>query len=126
MSLAVFMALLVVNIIFTLSKGAWLALASGVFLFGAIYLNFFSEKYKSHRLKYNLLLSAVLLAAVLAVGIFTAKRMLSVNFRLSTWRSALEMTEENPVFGMGKGSFQFIYTAYKRPEIFYMEGIHNG
>ena len=126
MSLAVLMALLVVNIIFTLSKGAWLALASGVFLFGAIYLNFFSEKYKSHRLKYNLLLSAVLLAAVLAAGIFTAKRMQSVNFRLSTWRSALEMTEENPVFGMGKGSFQFIYTAYKRPEIFYMEGIHNG
>ena len=125
-SLAVLMGLLAANIMFTLSKGAWLAFAAGVFLFGAIYFNFFSEKYKSHRLKYNLLISAVLLAAVLAAGIFTAKRMQSVNFRLSTWRSALEMTEEKPVFGMGKGSFQFIYTAYKRPEIFYMEGIHNG
>ena len=55
-SLIVLMALLVANIIFTLSKGAWLALAVGIILFGAIYFNFFSEKYKSHRLKYNLFL----------------------------------------------------------------------
>ena len=26
---------------------------------------------------------------------------------------------------MGLGSFKYIYTAYKRPEIFYMEGLHN-
>ena len=95
-------------------------------LFGFIYFNFFSEKYKYHRLKYNLIISAVLLFAVLAAGVFTAKRMQSVNFRLSTWRSAAEMIEDSPAFGTGKGSFRYIYTAYKRPEIFYMEGLHNG
>lgn len=125
-SLAALMILLVLNIAFTLSKGAWLALAAGLALFGFIYFNFFSEKYKYHRLKYNLIISAVLLIAVLASGIFTVKRMQSVNFRLSTWRSAAEMIEAKPVFGMGKGSFRYIYTAYKRPEIFYMEGLHNG
>lgn len=125
-SLAVLMILLMGNIVFTLSKGAWLALAAGISLFGFIYFNFFSAKYRERRFRYNILISAVVLAAVLAAGIFTAKRMQSVNFRLFTWRSALEMTESKPVFGMGKGSFQFIYTAYKRPEIFYIEGIHNG
>lgn len=125
-SLAVLMILLVLNIAFTLSKGAWLALAAGLALFGFIYFNFFSAKYKYHRIKYNLLISAVLLCAFVAAGVFTAKRMQSVNFRLSTWRSAVEMVEAAPAFGTGKGSFRYIYTAYKRPEIFYMEGLHNG
>ena len=122
--LLVLMLLLLVNIVFTLSKGAWLALGFGIFVFGVIYFNFFYEKYKNNRLKYNLLLGGILLCAILAAGIFSVKRAQSVSFRLFTWRSAFEMIEASPVTGMGIGSFIHIYPSYKRPEIFYMEGVH--
>lgn len=124
-SLGALLILISLNIAFTQSKGAWLALAASAASFTLLYLNFFSEKYKNHRLKYNLAVAAVLAAGILVAGIFTAKRMQSVNFRLSTWRSAVEMVEATPLTGMGKGSFTYIYPAYKRPEIFYMEGLHN-
>ncbi|MBQ2313151.1 MAG: O-antigen ligase family protein, partial [Elusimicrobiaceae bacterium] len=54
-----------------------------------------------------------------------AKRMQSVNFRLSTWRSTWDMVQATPLTGTGLGSFQVIYQAYKRPDIFYMENLHN-
>ncbi len=124
-STLILMFLILLNIIFTLSKGAWLALGAGVFIFGIIYFNFFSENYKQKHFKYNLIIAGILVCAVLAAGIFTAKRKQSVDFRLSTWRSSFEMVQATPAFGMGLGSFKYIYTAYKRPEIFYMEGLHN-
>ena len=124
-STLILMSLLLLNIIFTLSKGGWLAWAGGILIFGIIYFNFCSEKYKHKRLGYNLVIAGILVCAVLAAGVFTAKRKQSVDFRLFTWRSSFEMIEATPVLGMGTGSFKYIYTAYKRPEIFYMEGLHN-
>ncbi len=124
-ALALLLNLLLLNIAFTQSKGAWLALAASGAVFALVYLNFFSAKYKNHRLKYNLCIAAVLVFGIVLAGVFSAKRMQSVNFRLSTWRSVVEMVESAPLTGMGKGSFKYIYPAYKRPEIFYMEGLHN-
>ncbi len=114
-----------INIFFTESKGAWAALAVALPAFGFVYLNYFVDVYKKHRLKFNALALAAVIALALLVGAYAAKRIQSVNFRLSTWRAAFEMIETKPLVGTGKGSFEYIYPAYKRPEIFYMENLHN-
>ncbi len=114
-----------VNIFFTESKGAWAALAVALPAFGFVYLNYFVDVYKKHRLKFNAVALAVVIALSLLVGVYAAKRIQSVNFRLSTWRAAFEMIEAKPLTGTGIGSFEYIYPAYKRPEIFYMENLHN-
>lgn len=114
-----------VNIAWTESKGAWAALAVSIILFAFIYLNYFAAVYKKHRAKFNIIAVCIIIAATFAVGVFAAKRMQSVNFRLSTWRATLDMVQAKPLIGTGKGSYEIIYPSYKRPEIFYMENLHN-
>lgn len=114
-----------INIFFTESKGAWAALAVALPSFGFLYLNYFVDVYKKHRIKFNAAALAAVIALSVLVGVSAAKRMQSVNFRLSTWRAAFEMIETKPLVGTGIGSFEYIYPAYKRPEIFYMENLHN-
>ena len=124
-SLLLLGAAALVNIFFTESKGAWAALAVALPAFGFVYLNYFVDVYKKHRLKFNAIAIAAVVALGLLVGVYADKRIQSVNFRLSTWRAAFEMIEAKPIVGTGKGSFEYIYPAYKRPEIFYMENLHN-
>jgi len=97
----ILMFLLLLNIAFTLSKGAWLAFAGGILIFGVIYCNLFSENYKHKRLKYNLIIAGILVGVILAVGVFGAKRKQSVDFRLSTWRSSFEMVQATPYWVWG-------------------------
>ena len=103
----------------------WAALAVSVVFFGFIYFNFFVDIYKKNKLKFNIAAAVVLICATLMVSSFALKRMQSVNFRLSTWRATWDMIETKPVVGTGIGSFGIIYPSYKRPEIFYMENLHN-
>ncbi len=124
-SLLILMGLGLVDIFFTESKGSWLALALGTLVFAALYANFFSAFYNKHKFKFNSLALLGLLAVSLLVGYFALNRWQSVNFRLSTWRSTFEMAQAKPLVGTGIGSFAAVYPSYKRPEIFYMEGIHN-
>ncbi len=124
-SLLLLGAIGLVNIFFTESKGAWLALAASAFVWILLALNFFAPVYKKHRLKLNAAAVILVFAAVAAVGYFGAKRMQSFDFRIFTWRAAVDMVKDAPVLGTGAGSFNIIYPAYKRPEIFYMENIHN-
>ena len=117
--------LLLIDIFFTESKGAWLGVGVSLVIFAGVYLNFFKTKLTKHKKIMNIgALVFFLLCGTLVVH-FGSKRMQSVNFRLSTWRSSWDMIQATPLTGMGFGSFQVIYQAYKRPDIFYMENLHN-
>jgi len=117
--------ILLVDIFFTESKGAWMGLGVSLVIFAGVYLNFFKTRLSQHKKIINISALVFFLAIGALVVHFGAKRMQSVNFRLSTWRSTWDMVQATPLTGTGFGSFQVIYQAYKRPDIFYMENLHN-
>ncbi len=117
--------ILLTNIFFTESKGAWMGLGVSLVIFAGVYLNFFKTKLSEHKKIINISALIFFLAIGALVVHFGAQRMQSVNFRLSTWRSTWDMVQATPLTGTGFGSFQVIYQAYKRPDIFYMENLHN-
>ena len=114
-----------VNIFFTESKGAWLALGVSGAFFGLLYLNYFTAIYKKNKFVITAALAAALLFALALSAFYGAKRMRSVNFRLHTWAATVEMVKEKPLFGFGAGSFFIEYPAFKKPEIFEIEQISN-
>lgn len=124
-SLIVLFILSLINLIFSQSKGAFLSFAGSVFLGTVMYIYFFTDKYKNIRNKIIIASLFICIIAALGIGHFSVKRIDSLNFRLSTWRSTFDMIQAKPVVGTGIGSFEFIYPAYKRPEIFYIENFHN-
>ena len=117
--------ILVTDMFFTESKGAWMGLGVSLVIFAGVYLNFFKTKLSEHKKIINISALIFFFACGALVVHFGAKRMQSVNFRLSTWRSTWDMVQATPLTGTGFGSFQVIYQAYKRPDIFYMENLHN-
>jgi len=123
-SLLALAAMGLINIFFTESKGAWLALGVSAVLFALAYLKYFAAA-GGHKFRIVAVAAALLLLTAIAAGVYGVKRVQSVNFRVSTWGSVLEMARENPLTGVGAGSFFIHYAKYKKPDIFYMEGRHN-
>ncbi|MDR1684596.1 MAG: hypothetical protein LBR90_03955, partial [Elusimicrobiota bacterium] len=78
-------ALGLVNIFFTESKAAWLALGAGAVLFAAVYLAFFAALARKTKIKTAVFVIAIALFLGALAGVFSAKRIRSVNFRLYTW-----------------------------------------
>ncbi|MDR1124196.1 MAG: O-antigen ligase family protein [Elusimicrobiota bacterium] len=114
-----------INIFFTESKGAWLALGVSAAVFVPVYLSRFGGFYARHKTRAAALaLAALLLAGGLSVY-YGLKRARSFDFRVYTWRSALEMFARKPVFGYGAGSFFIEYARFKKPQIFYIENRHD-
>ena len=124
-SLIALIGLLLLSLVKTGTKGAWLGFALVCFLFGVIALVFFSEQSKPYRKQ----LLAVVGTLVLGFVGYTAKdlsgRVVSINFRLFTWESTFEMIRTQPWTGTGIGSFPPVYPAFRRPAIFHIEGKHN-
>ena len=118
-------SLLLTDIFFTESKGAWLGLGISLVIFTGVYLNFFKTKITKYTKFINVFALIFFLLCGALVVHFGKQRMQSFNFRLSTWRASWDMVQSAPLTGMGFGSFQVIYQAYKRPDIFYMENLHN-
>lgn len=114
-----------VTLFFTESKGAWVAYAAAAACAAALYTNCLAQAAKKHLKKINLAAAALLLAAVVLAGGFALKRFQSVSFRTHTWLSSFEMVQDAPVLGTGPGSFKIIYSAYRRPQIFYIENAPN-
>ena len=123
-SLLVLLAIGLIDLAFTESKGAWLAYA-GMLVFAAFTYTNFMVNVRTHLSKFNLAALAVLLLAGAAAGVYSAKRFQSVSFRTYTWLSAFEMVKDSPILGTGPGSFKLVYPAYRRPQIFYIENAHN-
>jgi O-antigen ligase/tetratricopeptide (TPR) repeat protein len=124
-SLIVLMLMLLVDLITTGTKGAWVGFAFVVFLFGVVTMIYFKEAVAQYR---KMILSLVV-AGVLGFLGYVAKdlrtRVVSVNFRLFTWEAIWEAIMTHPFIGTGIGSFPPIYPAFRRPPIFHIEGKHN-
>ena len=122
--LLVLLAVAGVDLFFAESKGAWLGFAASAAFCAALYTNCVAPV-KKHLRCINLAAVALLLGALLLSGVYAAKRFQSVSFRAYTWTGAWGMVRDNPVLGTGAGSFKTIYPAYRKPQIFYIENIHN-
>ncbi|MEK6654711.1 MAG: O-antigen ligase family protein, partial [Thermodesulfobacteriota bacterium] len=112
-SLVPLIAMLLLNLIATGTKGAWLGFAMVCVIFGAIFLVYFKEMIKSYRAK------VLGVAAFCALGLigYTAKdlqtRIVSINFRLFTWEATWEMITTHPLIGSGVGSLPPLYPAFR-------------
>lgn len=124
-SLLVLTGLGAITLFFTESKGAWVAFAAAAACGTALYTNCLAQAAKKYLKKINLTAAALVLIACILAGGFAVKRFQSVSFRAYTWLSAFEMVQDAPVLGTGPGSFKIIYSAYRRPQIFYIENAHN-
>jgi tetratricopeptide (TPR) repeat protein len=84
---------------------------------------------RGDRSKIRTMVIALLTAVVLIAGAGIAKslkdRSDSASFRVFTWLSTFEMIKTHPVLGTGIGSFYVTYPAFRRPQIFFIEGRHN-
>jgi len=125
LSLLWLLAVGVICLGFTETKGAWLAFgAASVFLAaGYTYLCVKNTRFSPR--KVTICALAILFLAVLFTGIYASKRFQSVSFRMHTWASSFEMVKDSPVLGTGIGSFKVVYPAYRHPQIFYIENAHN-
>lgn len=122
--LLVLMALAVVDLFFSESKGAWLGFAaSGAFFIGLYVQN--RERVKKYARTLTVAASILLIGVAILAGVYAAKRFQSVSFRAYTWAATFDMVQDYPVLGTGLGSFKTIYPAYRKPQIFYLEKMHN-
>ncbi len=106
------------------TKGAFLGFGISAFLFAVFYGYFFlRERLKISRGLFVGLASILPISAFFVI--YLLGNTLSYSFRINTWLSTWEMVESRPLTGLGVGSFKVIYPAYRRPEIFHIEGKHN-
>ncbi|MDD5629670.1 MAG: O-antigen ligase family protein, partial [Elusimicrobia bacterium] len=124
-SLVPLMGMLVIDLIMTGTKGAWLGFALVIFLFGVIAFIYFPAVVAPFRKTVVAVVAAVILVFLGYVAKDLRARIVSVNFRLFTWESTWEMINTHPWIGTGVGSFPPIYPAFRRPAIFHIEGKHN-
>ncbi|MFH2069883.1 MAG: O-antigen ligase family protein [Elusimicrobiota bacterium] len=124
--LAVLYLMVVVNVIFTYSKGAWLGFAFGFVSFAILFTLFFSHMQKGWAKKImGGIVLVVVVVCILGVSFGIRKRLDSVKFRVYTWLSCWEMINVNPVLGTGIGTFYVTYPSWRRPQIFFIEAKHN-
>ncbi|MFH1368568.1 MAG: O-antigen ligase family protein [Elusimicrobiota bacterium] len=118
--------LITFNVINTFSKGAWLGYAVGIWVFAFLYIGYFAHGQKA-KLRKVLLGMVVATLLLLSIGTYNnlRNRPDSATFRIFTWTSTWEMIKTNPVWGTGIGTFYVTYPAWRRPQIFYVEGRHN-
>jgi O-antigen ligase/tetratricopeptide (TPR) repeat protein len=124
-SLIPLMAMLLLNLMCTGTKGAWLGFAMVCILFGAVSLKYFKEFSRPYRAK----ILGIAAAGALGLIGYTAKdlqtRIVSINFRLFTWEATWDMITTHPWIGSGVGAFPPLYPAFRRPAIFHIEAKHN-
>lgn len=117
--------LALINLILSQSKGAFFAFALCVLLGTLCFVYFFTGRYKENKKKMIFATLLLLIFSAGAIFYLGSKRVESFSFRLSTWRGTFDMVKASPLTGTGIGSFEITYPAYKRPEIFYIEKVHN-
>lgn len=120
------LGMLLIDLIGTQTKGAWLGMGMVLFFTMVISLIYFKEFVAPYR---KVMLS-VLGAGMLGLLAMLARRVTegnvtSINFRLFTWEATWEMIMTQPLIGTGVGSFPPVYPAFRRPPIFHIEGKHN-
>jgi len=118
--------MIVFNVIVTYSKGAWLGFTVGFASFCLIGLGYFAHFFGPQvKKKIFAGLGVVVLVGGFFIYKFSLERTDSLKFRLFTWLSCWEMINTHPLLGTGIGTFYVTYPAYRRPQIFFIEGKHN-
>ncbi|MDA3792634.1 MAG: tetratricopeptide repeat protein [Elusimicrobia bacterium] len=123
-----------INIYLTRTKGSWVGLAVGLSVF-VVLVTLYLLKGDPKRLK-KIALSltvTIIIVATSAITWYSVNRINSLRFRLFTWGATMKMVTEpvytNPakaiILGTGIETFKLVYPAYRRPEIFHIEGKHN-
>ena len=118
--------LIVFSTIFSYSKGAWLGFGAGIIIFVFLFVNFILNIEKRKKIILILIMSVFTLSVVIGGILFQLKsRPDSSYFRLFTWLSCWEMINTKPILGTGIGTFYLTYPSYRRPQIFFIEELHN-
>jgi putative inorganic carbon (HCO3(-)) transporter len=123
-----FLWLIIVFCIYnTVSKGAWLGFAVGIFVFSIAYVFVFLRNKLNKKTVVIASISLLLVTSLAGAGIYrkTLERTDSASFRVFTWLSTWEMINTHPFFGTGIGTFYVTYPAWRRPQIFFIEAKHN-
>ena len=120
-------ALTLINIYWTGSKGPFMGVLAGTTVFGLFFTRFFVQSKQVRNAVFIGCGAVVLgLGSLIYYKVFIAHGGLtSFSFRVYTWLSTWEMVNAHPVIGNGIGNFWVIYPAYRRPAIFHIEGKHN-
>jgi len=142
-ALVLFLFIVLVNVLMTRTKAAYIGFAAGTSFFAIVTTLFVvPATRKQKKIFLAVFLSVVLLGTSLAVVFLLRQRIDSVRFRVFTWVSTLEMIRDYPekgtaiqstptrelvhkFLGTGIGTFKIVYPAFRRPEIFHIEGKHN-
>lgn len=110
----------------TYSKGTWIGFAAGIVYFSILYIIFFLH-IKAKKIRLYVVLASVITLIITLYGVYfqLTQRTDSAKFRIYTWLSCWEMINTSPILGTGIGTFYVTYPAWRRPQIFYIEGKHN-
>ncbi|MGE4385188.1 MAG: O-antigen ligase family protein, partial [Endomicrobiaceae bacterium] len=118
--------LILFSTIFSYSKGAWLAFGAGFITFAFLFVSFILNIERRKKIFLIALMSFFTISIVASGIVIQLKsRPDSSSFRLFTWMSCWEMINTHPVIGTGIGTFYVTYPSYRRPQIFFIEGLHN-
>lgn len=131
-------AIMLLALILSLSRGGWLS-----FLLGLGFFLLLIRRRNHPRWPWGLALTGVMLV-VISVFIYRANREpllrrletiqsyyqepeeITLDARLSIWKSALTMIRDHPLTGTGWGTFRSVYPAYRRDYLFYgVDFAHN-
>ncbi|NOZ20534.1 MAG: tetratricopeptide repeat protein [Planctomycetes bacterium] len=115
-ALGAVIVLQLIALFLTKSKGGWITLAMGLFLFTALWGRRFVWTHPKW-VAVGVALFIVVFGAAQWMGkLPPAWRYLdSLTVRAQYWRAGIEMIEDHPVSGIGLNEFGDLYTAYKRP-----------
>ncbi|NIM03671.1 tetratricopeptide repeat protein [bacterium] len=141
--LVLFLFIVLINLITTRTKASYIGFVAGVSFFTLVTTLFIVPATKKQKKTFlAVFLSVLILGTGGAVTFLVRQRIDSVRFRVFTWLSTLEMIKDYPeegtaikstpgkelmhaFLGTGIGTFKIVYPAFRRPEIFHIEGKHN-
>jgi len=118
--------LITFSTIFSYSKGAWIGFGVGLISFAFLFIGYILKTTKRKKIILISIMTLFTLSVVIGGTVFQLKkRPDSSSFRLFTWLSCWEMINTHPIIGTGIGTFYLTYPSYRRPQIFFIEGMHN-
>lgn len=118
--------LITFSTVFSYSKGAWIGFGVGIIVFVFLFISFILKTTKRKKIILIVLMSLFTVSVVSGGILFQLKkRPDSSSFRIFTWLSCWEMINTHPIIGTGIGTFYLTYPSYRRPQIFFIEGMHN-
>jgi tetratricopeptide (TPR) repeat protein len=122
-ALAVANCIMVMGVVFALSRGAWLGLLAGAGVMAALLLDRTSRRGQMFWL--GVLLFVIVAAVLVQMGLepvvwrleqsSSDAQLASIGGRVAIWRSALAMFAAHPILGCGPGTFGWMFPLYRVP-----------